>query len=120
MIGFKVNVKFLANELVARNERSAKIARLALSSQIKKDSEHYIPARDWHLRNRGRYTETSVSWHTPYARRLYYNPQYNFSKDKNPNASGLWFEKAKEKHLEEWLQIPKRTYWEAWGKGGRT
>ena len=28
----------------------------------------------------------------PYARRLYYHPEYNFRKDKNPFAQGLWFE----------------------------
>lgn len=28
----------------------------------------------------------------PYARRLYYHPEYNFSKDENPNAKGKWFE----------------------------
>lgn len=28
----------------------------------------------------------------PYARRLYYNPEYHFSKLKNANAQGLWFE----------------------------
>lgn len=27
----------------------------------------------------------------PYARRLYYHPEYNFRQDKNPNAQGLWF-----------------------------
>ncbi len=26
----------------------------------------------------------------PYARRLYYHPEYNFRKDENPNAGGLW------------------------------
>ena len=29
---------------------------------------------------------------TPYARRLYFHPEYNFQKDKNPNAGGMWFE----------------------------
>lgn len=29
---------------------------------------------------------------TPYARRLYFHPEYNFQKGKNPNASGMWFE----------------------------
>lgn len=28
----------------------------------------------------------------PYARRLYYNPEYNFRKDKNPFAGGRWFD----------------------------
>lgn len=27
----------------------------------------------------------------PYARRLYYHPEYNFRQDKNPYAQGLWF-----------------------------
>ncbi len=29
---------------------------------------------------------------TPYARRLYFHPEYNFQKTKNKNASGMWFE----------------------------
>lgn len=29
---------------------------------------------------------------TPYARRLYFHPEYNFSKAENPNAKGKWFE----------------------------
>ena len=27
----------------------------------------------------------------PYARRLYYHPEYNFRQDKNKNAQGMWF-----------------------------
>lgn len=34
----------------------------------------------------------SVVSDTPYARRLYYHPEYNFRQDKNPNAGGLWFD----------------------------
>lgn len=29
---------------------------------------------------------------TPYARRLYYHPEYNFQTHENPNAKGKWFE----------------------------
>lgn len=29
---------------------------------------------------------------TPYARRLYFHPEYNFRQDKNPNAGGRWFD----------------------------
>lgn len=28
---------------------------------------------------------------TPYARRLYFHPEYHFSKDENPNARGRWY-----------------------------
>lgn len=29
---------------------------------------------------------------TPYARRLYFHPEYKFQKHDNPNAKGKWFE----------------------------
>lgn len=29
---------------------------------------------------------------TPYARRLYYHPEYNFQADENSNAKGNWYE----------------------------
>lgn len=29
---------------------------------------------------------------TPYARRLYYHPEYHFQKEENPNARGEWYE----------------------------
>lgn len=28
---------------------------------------------------------------TPYARRLYYHPEFNYQKDENPNAGGEWY-----------------------------
>ena len=34
----------------------------------------------------------SIVSDTPYARRLYYHPEYQFSKDENPNARGKWYE----------------------------
>lgn len=36
-------------------------------------------------------TATLVS-NTPYARRLYFHPEYHFQKDENPNAKGKWLE----------------------------
>lgn len=29
---------------------------------------------------------------TPYARRLYFHPEYHFDKEENPNAQGRWYE----------------------------
>ena len=40
-------------------------------------------------KNRGK---VSIVSDTPYARRLYYHPEYNFKTDKNPKAGGMWFE----------------------------
>lgn len=35
---------------------------------------------------------TSINFDTPYARRLYWHPEYNFRQDKNPNAQGKWMQ----------------------------
>lgn len=37
----------------------------------------------------------SLVSNTPYARRLYFHPEYNFSKLENPNAKGMW--------LDDWI-----------------
>ena len=34
----------------------------------------------------------SIVSNTPYARRLYYHPEYMFRVDENPNARGEWYE----------------------------
>lgn len=36
--------------------------------------------------------KVSIITDTPYARRLYYHPEYDFDKSENPNAGGLWYE----------------------------
>lgn len=36
--------------------------------------------------------KVSVITDAPQARRLYFHPEYNFQKTKNPNAGGMWFE----------------------------
>lgn len=33
-----------------------------------------------------------ITYDAPYARRLYYHPEYNFRTDKNRNAKGLWLD----------------------------
>lgn len=36
--------------------------------------------------------KVSIVHSTPYARRLYFHPEYKFQKHENPNAKGKWFE----------------------------
>ncbi|MBO5159632.1 MAG: hypothetical protein J6B94_08615 [Lachnospiraceae bacterium] len=36
--------------------------------------------------------KVSLVHSTPYARRLYFHPEYKFSKIENPHAKGKWFE----------------------------
>ncbi len=35
--------------------------------------------------------KVSIVSTTPYARRLYFHPEYHFSKEENPNARGKWY-----------------------------
>ena len=42
--------------------------------------------------------KVSLVTSTPYARRLYFHPEYHFQKDENPNAKGKW--------LEDWAMPP--------------
>lgn len=35
--------------------------------------------------------KVSIVSDTPYARRLYFHPEYKFNKKQNPNAGGRWF-----------------------------
>ena len=44
--------------------------------------------------------KVSLVHSTPYARRLYFHPEYKFSKDENPHAKGKWFE--------DWMEGGKR------------
>lgn len=36
--------------------------------------------------------KTAIKFDTPYARRLYWHPEYTFRKDKNRNAQGKWMQ----------------------------
>lgn len=59
-----------------------------------------VPRDTGNLQNEGMFVDYSKSrsgrvcivHNTPYARRLYFHPEYSFSKDENQNAKGKWFE----------------------------
>lgn len=44
-----------------------------------------------------------LSYNTPYARRLYFHPEYNFRQDKNPNAQGRWLDPFIHGDKKHWL-----------------
>ena len=57
-----------------------------------------VPRDTGHLQNEAFHVDTTtemqgyvrMSFNTPYARRLYFHPEYNFRTDQNPSAQGLW------------------------------
>lgn len=54
---------------------------------------------------------------TPYARRLYYHPEYHFQKEENPNARGKWYKDwlPGGKHADFAVKAFKRFYKQAGG-----
>ena len=46
--------------------------------------------------------KVSIVSSTPYARRLYFHPEFHFKKDENPNAKGKWYD--------DWLPGGKEAY----------
>lgn len=58
-----------------------------------------IPFQSGHLQNDSTFADTSeaargyteIVSSTPYARRLYFHPEYHFSTEENPAARGKWF-----------------------------
>ena len=50
--------------------------------------------------------EITISWNTPYAKRVYYTGKP--SKQVNPNASLQWAEKAQDSFGKDWVEIIRK------------
>ena len=101
-------------ELAKIVERTVEMSIPKVSSEFLTDSNYYIPFREGDLKrssiNFSDFNKGKLVWQTPYARRLFYNPQYNFSKDANPNARGLWAEYAKSQNKDKYKDITNEQF----------
>ncbi|MCP1285381.1 minor capsid protein [Bacillus sp. S0635] len=108
----RINVHSDTGLIESKVLEATKKAQFAFDQQVLKDSNYFIPKDTGELeRSSIRFSklgEGHIEWNTKYARRLYYNPQYNFSHDINPNAMGLWFEEAKARNVMDWARIVDR------------
>ena len=90
----KKKVSILENAAI---QALSKLGDFVLDDVVEKQ---VIPFDVGTLQNESTYVERknlndgciSIVSSTPYARRLYFNPDYNFNKANNPNAKGKWFE----------------------------
>ncbi|PEI42590.1 minor capsid protein [Bacillus pseudomycoides] len=105
----RLNIRIDTPDIEGKVMEATQKAQFALDQQVLKDSNFYIPKDTGELERSGvrfsRPGEGHIEWSTPYARRLYWNPQYSFSHDANPNAMGLWFEEAKARNVTDWVRI---------------
>lgn len=103
---------FAANINLARFNIQAADAQKWLDNQVIVDSTPYVPMRTGALY---RSAETGtvlgsglVVWDSAYARRLYYGLDFNFSKEKHPDAQAQWFEAAKATCKQTWIRIVRQ------------
>lgn len=107
-------------------------AQNALVNQIIADTTDYVPFRDGFLSN-SVHTEnenTEIVYNTPYARFLYMgklmlddrgsswakkgarkhvvNKNLEYSKESHSKAGAKWYERAKEEHLNDWVDVVKK------------
>jgi len=109
----RVNIQVDTGVIESKVMEATQKAQFVLDQQVLKDSNYFIPKDTGELeRSSIRFSrpgEGHVEWNTPYARRLYWNPQYDFSHDVNPNARGLWLEEAKARNIEDWAKLVEQT-----------
>lgn len=78
-------------------QRNFPAAQKFVDSEVLRLSDKYVPMDKGTLKGSGtRHTRIGageVVYRTPYAKRLYYNPQYNFQGA--PTRGGYWFERMK-------------------------
>jgi hypothetical protein len=107
-----VNVHVELGDIAGKVNRANKFAQIALDVQVLKDSNRFIPFDTGNLRdssiNATKPGSGKIMWDTEYAAKLFYHPEYNFSKDSNPMARGRWFDAAKAEHGSEWPDVAKK------------
>ena len=94
-----MKVKVTVNQAVLKNldklqQQALEMTGEAVRTDIVTDA--VVPKQTGELERSGHVEsaprKVKVVFDTPYARRLYWHPEYNFRTDKNPNARGKWME----------------------------
>ncbi|WFF72675.1 hypothetical protein [Proteiniclasticum sp. QWL-01] len=113
MIKVKSNV-VLNDAAIAKitggTEKAMKILLEGLKTDV--SERKVVPFRDGLLKDsvstgtmmQNGYTLGWIGWDTPYARRLYFHPEYNFRQDKHRNAMGLWMSFYELGPGQDWIQ----------------
>lgn len=85
------------NRLIQAHSKALEMTAEAVLSDIK--TSQVVPKDTGTLEDSGfvdlseiKEAVVRIVFDTPYARRMYWHPEYNFRKDKNPNAQGKWME----------------------------
>lgn len=98
-VNSKINLNFgLLKQLDRNSQKALETTTDALLKEVK--NAEVMPFETGNLQNENTFADysnsangvTSIVSSMPYARRLYFHPEYNFQKDEHAFARGKWFE----------------------------
>ena len=107
-----VRVTLNKSKVLKKIKKGTDLSRAATTEALKKYSDPFTP------RDKGPLIETAqvdtkegtITYVQPYAKRLWSGVDFNFSKDKNPQATFRWNEKAEQVHSKELQQIAQSNF----------
>lgn len=107
MIHFNVNIEIEGVEKLQDKFSLNGIAQKTLDEEIKKDSSKKVPLDQGALQSsvQANSSPGRIIWHTPYAKRWYYEPA-NFAGA--PERGNRWFERAKAENASKWVDVVKK------------
>lgn len=87
---------------------AGKVQQFIDATCLQRCNENFVPF-DQHTLIESSLINTKIGsgkleYRTPYARRLYYHPEYNFSQEHNAEAGAYWFERMKQQYKEQILK----------------
>lgn len=99
-MGIRVSVKIdntKINKLIEAHKKALEMTADAVLSDIKTSA---VVPKDTSMLEDSAFVDRTelmnsiarIVFDTPYARKLYWHPEYNFRTDKNPNAKGKWMD----------------------------
>lgn len=120
----KVNAKVTLNTKALQQLETIKQQALEMTTEaVKTDivTSAVVPKQTGEL-ERSAFVEVKpgkgrIIFDTPYARRLYWHPEYNFRQDKNANAGGKWMESYHAGDKRVWVNQTFATFVKQLSKG---
>ncbi len=114
---YQHKIKQLTNAQIRALEQTAE----ALHTEVVQ--AQVMPRDTGHLQNDSTFVDYSKSKRgvvslisqTPYARRLYFHPEYNFQTKENPDAQGKWLEPWISGDEREWCEDTFKQFYKQFG-----
>lgn len=104
----KINIKLYPDKIGKLKNASIQAFEMTVEAVLTDIKTSQVVPKDTGALEDSAYTEIKnnvgmIIFDTPYARRMYWHPEYNFRHDKNPNAKGLWMEDYLTGDKKQWI-----------------